>query len=221
MNDTQLQQWLVAHGQPIIVDGQAGPATRAAIERAFTNTCAPAVTDDDIAAFAQRLKCSVRQIKAVAKVESGGAAFDDKGRPKILFERHLFHRLTDGRYSVAGFSNPKGGGYSDCSWKKLTEAACKDADAAFAAVSWGRFQVLGTHWRALGYPSSIDLAYSAVATEAAHYELLIRYVEHNGLGGALRALSADPETCRAFARGYNGPAYTKFDYHTKLARALA
>lgn len=220
MTDTELQQWLVAHGQPVTVDGQAGPATRAAIEAAFTNTCAPAVSPADIDGFALRLRCSSRQIRAVAKVESGGGAFDDKGRPKILFERHLFHRYTNGRYSVAAFSNPKGGGYSDCSWKKLTEAACKDAEAAFASVSWGKFQVLGCHWCDLGYPSAIDLAYSTVATEAAHYELLARFIEHNGLAGALRALSTNPDDCRAFAKRYNGPGYEDFSYHTKLAKAM-
>lgn len=220
MTPTELQQWLVAHGQAVVVDGQAGAKTRAAIIAAFTNKAAPAVTDEQVVAMASRLACTVKQLRAVSQVESGGAAFDQEGRPKMLFERHLFHRLTEGKWSTCNFSNPKGGGYAEDSWAKLTMAACKDAAAAFAAASWGKFQVLGTHWRDLGYPSPIDLAYSTVSSEAGSYELLARYIEHNGLRGAISALSPDPETCRPFAAAYNGPGYRDFDYHAKLARAM-
>jgi hypothetical protein len=220
MTSKQLQQWLFNHGRSIAVDGQAGPVTRAAIILTFTNLKATAVTDSDIAGYALRLGCTTKQIRAVASVESGGAGFDTKGRPKILFERHLFHRLTEGAYSIATFSNSNGGGYAEDSWEKLTQAACKDADAAFSSASWGKFQVLGSHWYALGYASPIDMAFTAVSGEAAHYEMLVRYVEKNGLRDATQSLSVAPSDCRAFARGYNGLQYEKFDYHIKLARAM-
>lgn len=220
MNATQLQTWLNAHGATLTVDGNPGPMTRAAIKEVFANPCAPAVTDAQIAVLAARLGCTVAQLRAVSAVESGAAGFDRHGRPKILFERHLFHRLTDGKWSPSAFSQAKGGGYAEDSWAKLQLAACKDPDAAFSACSWGKFQVLGLHWSALDYPSPIELAYSCVTGEAAHYELLARYIERNGLVGPLRALSGDPEDNRLFARGYNGPAYERFRYHIKLAEAL-
>jgi hypothetical protein len=220
MTPIEFQQWLGAHGHPVVVDGQLGPQTRAAILAVFSNTCAPAVTDDEIKALAARLGCEEKQIRAVAQVESGGAAFDKQGRPKILFERHLFHRLTNGEFSPATFSNAKGGGYAEDSWQKLALAACKNPRAAFSSASWGKFQVLGMHWAALEYPSAIELAYSTVTGEAAHYEMLARFIERNGLKDELRALSSDPEDCRAFAKAYNGPAYERFDYHTKMARAM-
>jgi hypothetical protein len=220
MKPDELQRWLVAHGQPVTVDGKPGPQTRAAIIAAFTNKTAPAVSASDIDALAARLGCSAKQVLAVSRVESGGAGFDDQGRPKILFERHLFHRITAGKHGIASFSNPKGGGYAEDSWRKLTEAACKDAAAAFSSASWGKFQVLGLHWKTLGYASPIEMAHSAVESEAAHYEMLARYIEHNGLKDEMRALSTNPETCRGFAAGYNGPGYRKFDYHTKLAVAM-
>lgn len=220
MTPTELQLWLGTHGQPVVVDGKPGPVTRAAIIAAFTNTCANAVTDSQIAAYALRLGCTAKQLRAVATVESGGSAYDAHGRPKILFERHLFSRLTAGKYDVCAFSNPDRGGYNEDSWEKLTLAACKDADAAFSACSWGKFQVLGAHWRELNYVSPIELAYSTVTGEAAHYELLVRFIEAEGLKTALKALSDDPETCRAFASRFNGPSYRQFDYHAKLARAM-
>jgi hypothetical protein len=221
MNAKDLQAWLGAHGQPVIVDGKPGAITRAAIRAAFTSNCAPAVADEDIDTIAARLACSARQIRAVAAVESGGGAFDKLGRPKMLFERHLFHRLTRGVYGISSWSDPEGGGYAADSWEKLTLAACRDVDAAFMSASWGRFQVLGMHWLELGYPSPLEMAYSTVTSEAAHYEMLARFIEHEGLKDELRALSTDPETCRAFAKAFNGPKYTQFNYHNKLSRAMA
>ena len=176
-----LQKWLNAHGQVVTVDGIIGPQSRAAVVAAFSNSCAPAVTEDDIARLAQRLGCTTKQLKAVARVESGGSAFDNDGRPKILFERHKFHQLTNGKHSTTFFSDPKPGGYGQDSWLKLTMALGKDVDAAFASASWGRFQVMGMHWRALKYPSPLEMAYTAVISEAGHYEMLARYIEHFGL----------------------------------------
>jgi hypothetical protein len=220
MNATELQQWLNAHGATLVADGQCGPLTREAIRTVFANDCAPAIDDAGIEVIAASLGCSAKQVRAVASVESSGSGYDKAGRPKILFERHKFHQLTDGKYGLSVYSNPQAGGYAFDSWEKLTLAACKDADAAFMATSWGKFQVLGMHWAALGYPSPIDMAYSTVTSEAAHYDMLARYVEHNHLKPALQALSTNPETCRAFAAAYNGAAYRKFNYHVKLAEAM-
>lgn len=202
-------------------DGQFGPASRAALSAHFTNKQAAAVNAADLTVFASKLGCTVQQIKAVAAVESAGGGFDNQGRPKILYERHLFHRLTDGKWSPTAFSLAAGGGYSESSWDKLGAACAKDPDAAFSACSWGKFQVLGMHWSKLGYSSPYELAHSTVNGEADHYELLVRYILTFGLVDELRALSRDPDDCRGFAKGYNGPAYIRFDYHTKLARAMA
>ncbi|MGG7377547.1 N-acetylmuramidase domain-containing protein, partial [Escherichia coli] len=38
---------------------------------------------------------------AVIHVESSGAGYQADRRPKILFERHVFHRLTGGRFDAA------------------------------------------------------------------------------------------------------------------------
>lgn len=221
MTPTELQQWLNAHGAVVVVDGDPGKQTREGIVKAFTSDCAPAVTDEDIANLATRLGCSTKQLRAVSKVESGGSAFDRSGRPKILFERHLFHRFTGGRFGLTPWSNPKGGGYNEDSWDKLARAACKDVGSAFAAVSWGKFQVLGMHWDVLGYPSALEMAYTTVTSEAAHYEMLARFIEKNNLKPALCKLSTDPERNVAFARAYNGPAFKRFSYDTKLAQAMA
>jgi len=201
-------------------DGKWGPASKQALLDHFTNTNAPAVSASDIEAIATRLGCTVKQVNAVAKVESAGGGFDNSGKPKILFERHWFHRLTGGKWSPMSYSMASAGGYNVSSWVKLAAACEDDPDAAFSSASWGKFQVMGGHWKALGYPSPYALAWTTVQSEADHYELLVRYIEVFGLTGALRALSADPDDCRDFAKRYNGPAYEKNRYHVKLAEAM-
>jgi N-acetylmuramidase len=220
MNVSELQTWLNAHGASIVVDGQAGPATRAAIIAAFTNKEAPAVTAVDIEGFAAELGCSVKQINAVATVESAGGGFDKQGRPKILFERHKFWRATDGKFGHTIYSAPTAGGYGVDSWEKLTRAAGKDPDAAFASASWGKFQVMGFHWRALGYASPLEMAYQMSRSEKDHYEALVGFIEANGLERAVRALSTNAADCVAFARGYNGSGYARNRYDQKLAAAM-
>lgn len=201
-------------------DGAWGPKSRDALLAHFTNLTAPSVTPEDIAFYAARLGCKIKQINAVAKVESAGGGYDKSGKPKILFERHWFHRLTGGKWSPTAFSQSVRGGYGESSWFKLSDACGRDPDAAFSSASWGKFQVMGGHWQKLGYPSPYAMAWTTVQSEADHYEMLIRYIEAFALTDELRALSANPETCRAFAKAYNGPSYAENDYHTKLAAAM-
>lgn len=203
-------------------DGFWGKHSREALLGAFTKVTAAAITQVQEKAFAVRLGVSLKQLRAVAKVESSGGGFDSKGRPKILFERHKFHKYTGGKWSVSAFSNPNGGGYSESSWDKLLGAVVTgDVDASFMACSWGKFQVLGEWWDEFGYASPFALAHSTVESEAAHYDLLCHYIEHNHLRDEMAALSANPDACRAFARAYNGAKYAELGYHTKLARAMA
>lgn len=227
MNVSELQQWLNERPpfEPAVlpkltVDGQAGPATRAAIVAAFTNTAAPAVTPADIEGFAAELGCSVKQVNAVATVESAGGGFDKQGRPKILFERHKFWQATDGKFGRTIYSDPKAGGYSVDSWEKLTRAAAKDPLAAFASASYGKFQVMGFHWRALGYRSPLEMAYAMSRSEAAHYRALVEFIKANGLERAVQSLSTKPADCVAFARGYNGSGFARNSYDKKLAAAM-
>jgi hypothetical protein len=212
MNITTLQQQIGA-----TPDGIWGPKSKQALMDHFANTDAPTISASDIAGAAQRLGCSILQLNAVRHVEANGRGFDGAGRPKILFERHKFHRFTGGRFTPAPFSDASAGGYDVSSWRKLCDAVACDVDAAFMACSWGAFQVLGEWWDELGYPSPFALAWTTAQSEGDQLELLCRYIEFNRLQDELRAITSNPETCVAFASAYNGPGFRRFAYHTKLA----
>lgn len=192
----------------------------------YVNKRAPAITDADIAAAAGRLGVTPKHIRMVMKVESNGKSFDDKGRPVILFEPHVFHKRTGGRYSPASYSYRLWGSRpypasADGRWTQMADAAANNEKAALESASWGLFQIMGYHWKALGYASVQDFVEKLTQSEGEHLKAVVRFIEANGLKKALQSCRAgDPESCRAFARGYNGPQYEKNRYHIKMSEAL-
>lgn len=195
------------------------------IIESFRNRKAPAITEDEERLIAQRLGCTLKQLRAVAKVESGGAGWDNEGLLKCLWERHwLFRRI---QLAIPLISDPKPGGYTidanndgvNDSWQKLAKAAIRFGDIAFECASFSKFQVMGGHWKALGYDSAIDFVWKLSRSEYAHYDALARFIEVNGLRRALRSIDGNPANSRAFARKYNGPKYERYRYHEKIAAA--
>lgn len=209
-------------------DGAFGPASRKLLAAALTNTAAPALTAAEIGAAASRLGVGANIVRAIRKVEAPRGSFDVTGKPTHLYERHVFARNTvpKGRYNVSHpdiSGGPYGsGGYGAYSaqFDKLADACFLDPEAAFAACSWGAFQVLGENARALGYPSPFDFALALTAGEAAHLESFIRFVEVNGLVDELRQVRAGvPDSAIPFVSRYNGPGFRQFNYHVKLTDA--
>jgi N-acetylmuramidase len=228
MDVRSMQTWLGLHGADVLVDGQGGPTTRAAILKVFTNKNAKAITDVELRAISAYLgDPNGIRLKKVAKVESAASGWFNSGLVKILFERHIFHRRTSGKFGVSEISNPKPGGYTiDAndndiidSWEKLAKAACLDPFAAFESVSIGKFQVMGFHAAKLGYGNALEMMWAASQSEAAQYEMCARYIDQFGLREEFLALSDNPADCTAFAAAYNGAEYRKGQYHVKLARA--
>lgn len=227
MNLRDLQLWLNAHGASLTVDGRAGPATRSAILNVFVNRDAAAVTSTDIAQIAARLGGTPRQVTAVAKVESAGGGWDNSGRLKCLYERHYFWRRL--RIVIPVLSNPSPGGYTNDadsdgindSWEKVADAAMRSPIAAFESASFGRFQIMGAHAKSLGYANAVEFVWALSRSEAAQYDALARFIDVNNLRAAFQRLSANPDHCRAFAKGYNGGGYEKGGYHRKLAAEMS
>lgn len=220
------QQWLNQRGAtpPLKLDGKAGPATRAAVFQVFKNVAVAPVTPEEVQAVAAKLGCSTRQIMAVAMTESAGSGWDSSGMMKILYERHFLWRRI--QVKVPFLSDPTPGGYTvdadgdgiNDSWEKLADSALRyGPEFAFECASYGKFQIMGAWWKRLGYPSALEFAYGMTRSEGAHYEALARYITQFKLIPALQAISGNPETCRAFAKGYNGVAYEKNKYHAKIA----
>lgn len=199
---------------------------------AITNLNAPALTEADYARAADELGHGVtpKHMKASKKVEAPRGAFDDAGRPSILFERHVFARNTTpkGKFNAShpdlsalrGYG-PGGYGSFGAQYGKLERAYALDPEAAFEGCSWGAFQVLGENAVALGYPSARAMAVKLAKSEAAHLDSYVRFIKVNGLADDLgRCRAGNPDSCIPFVSGYNGSGFREFKYHVKFAEAL-
>jgi len=163
---------------------------------------------------------------AVAEVESAGrlcANVRGRKEPVIRFEGHYFDRLLTGDKQLAaraeGLADPKAGEvrnphHQSARWKLLDRAIAIDRLAALSSTSWGVGQVMGVHWKWLGYGSVDALVVEARSGAVGQVAVMVRYIQKAGLVTALKA--GDWVT---FARVYNGPAYAKLGYDRKIQRA--
>ena len=176
--------------------------------------------DTSIALAASKLGCEIAAVRAVIDVESRGGFLPDK-RPKILFERHYFSRLTGRRFDASHpeVSKPVWGGYGQGGahqYDRLTEALGLDRDAALRSASWGAFQIMGDNFRTAGFADAATFVAAMVSGEPAQLDAFVAFVKRNKL---------DDELARhdwaGFARAYNGSAYRDNRYDEKLAAAYA
>lgn len=96
----------------------------------------------------------------------------------------------------------------------LNRAAAIDKEAAYSSISIGVGQVMGAHAKDLGYSSAEAMFNRAKQGLSGQVELMLRFIKFNNLVDELQRLDWS-----AFARAYNGPAYAKNKYHTKMKEA--
>jgi N-acetylmuramidase len=232
MDIAHLQQRLVDLGfdvGPGGADGNFTLGTRQALSEALTNREAERIGSADFEAAAAELGCSAAVIRGITMVESGGrGGFGPSGKPVILYEPHVFSRNTGHGYdsshpaiSSLRWNRALYGRTQEDRYGQLFDAVALDVDAAFAATSYGLFQILGENWKVCGYSSAWAMARCMAQSEADQLDALIRFVTGNKLLSQLRACAGNPDACVPFVRAYNGASYAANEYHIKLARAIA
>lgn len=179
------------------------------------------LTEAGLHAACEVLGAPSRNLWAVLLVESSGFGFLNDRRPKVLFERHIFHRLTAGRFDRAApdLSDPLPGGYGPVGprqHQRLAAAMALDATAAVQAASWGLGQVLGEFFAPCGYASAAAFVADARRGEDQQLLAMARLIRADKLHLALIT-----EDWSRFARGYNGAGYRRSGYDRKLAEAFA
>lgn len=184
-----------------------GPATRLA--------------PGDIEAVAAELRVDPAVVHAVCEVEAAGSGFLPDGRPKILYEAHVFYRQTGGQFGISNVSSPRWdrslyGAQGAHQYERLAAAIELDRAAALKSASWGMFQILGQNHAACGFADVESFVLAMTTGERAHLDAFAAFCRHNGLD---RHLRAEPPDYVAFARGYNGPGFRANAYDTKLETA--
>jgi peptidoglycan hydrolase-like protein with peptidoglycan-binding domain len=183
--------------------------------------------EQDFVAFANKYNLEVAAIKAVHEVESNGRGFLN-GKIKILFEGHVFWKelqkrninpipLQNGNEDIlykSYFSpNPH---YRLDQYTRLNKALNINAEAAYSAASYGLFQVMGYHYKAMQFAAAKDFVDYLSVDEANQLDIFGRFLELNNLLKTLHSLN-----WAKFALGYNGTGYKTNKYDTKLATAYA
>lgn len=218
----------------LVVDGEVGLKTWTLL---FDRTKPADVFGDiflgeqDLLDFANRYQVELAAVKAVNEVESSGKGFFIDGRPKILFEGHVFWRQLKARgINPEDFANSSNasvlyknfnkshylGGTRE--YGRLQQAASISSDpkfkeAALSSASWGSYQVMGFHAIPLGYPSVQQFVDEMYKHERNHLEVFGRYILKNGCLAFLQA-----KNWAKFAACYNGAAYAQNKYDEKMAK---
>ncbi len=176
--------------------------------------------DDGMDKVCNTLGVSESEIWAILTVETRGFGFFRDRSPQILFERHIFHRQTNGLYDEgnADISHKNPGGYRGGSreYARLKRAIKLDQDAALKSASWGIGQVMGFNHDVAGFPTVKALVQGMVKNENEQLLAMAHFIKGNNLAGVLQR-----NNWVSFARGYNGRDFKKNEYDTRLAAAHA
>lgn len=187
------------------------------------------LSEQDLLDASLDLGVELAALKAIMQVESNGDGFikNNEGKmiPKILFERHImFKRLRDHTPLISAelavkypdLVNPSSGGYRGglAEHERLAKAITIDRVSALESASWGAYQIMGFHWKLLGYKSVQEFV-NAAYTDKGQLEMFVRFIKANPkLNKALKDNNW-PEV----ARLYNGASYAKNKYDIKLKEA--
>lgn len=190
------------------------------------------LTDYDLPRIGSKIGVGEDVLHAIIDVEAPRSGFDTEGRPRILFEPHIFYReLGPGakrdravREGLA-YATWRTGTYGseNAQYDKLTRAIAIDRKAALRSCSWGRGQIMGFNHELAGFATVDAMVNAYMASEAAQIEGMVAFIASKKLDVHLRRIealkrSSTPDDWRPVASGYNGTGYAKNDYHTKLAQ---
>lgn len=191
----------------------------------------PALVEADFQRAAGVLAVPVAAVKAVCQVEAPNGGFDSRDQPRILFEGHVFHRLTGGIYDQkyptisyptwtrkfyarGATDDERNRGEHD----RLDGAVKLRRAAALMSASWGKFQIMGENYALAGHKDLQGFINAMYDGEPAQLDAFVQFVMHASRGRMLAALQE--LNWAEFARLYNGPAYAENKYDTKLADAF-
>jgi len=174
-----------------------------------------ALSSDGLATVSSNLSVHAPEIWTVLAVETSGCGFLPDRRPQILYERHIFHRLTQGRYDDGDISDPQPGGYGPRGapqYDRLAKAIAKDRISALASASWGIGQIMGENYQLAGFKDVEQMVATMSQSEDDQLAAMATFLIKSRLHIPLQA-----HDWSSFARGYNGANYLINRYDVRLA----
>lgn len=224
----------------LVVDGIVGLKTWSKLIEAKKNLIAfndKFLSEKDVKDFAVQFGLELAMVKAVNEIESNGKGFLVCGRPRILFEGHIFWRELEKRgVNPSTYVSEQ---TKDVLYKKWTKAHYKGGpgeydrlekaaeifnspdfhEAAYSSASWGSFQIMGFHHSALGYSNIDDFVSDMYDHEREHLKAFGKFIAITSFKGKKLVEWIKEKNWARFAEGYNGPGYKKNKYDIKLKNA--
>lgn len=171
------------------------------------------ISEQEYQLLANVFGISVSKVKAIDEVESNGRGFDPKtGKIIIQFEPHYFKRIS--RLFNGLWASNKVDVQSK-EWEAFNDAYSKNPNAAMESASIGRMQVMGAHWKRLGFTSVGEMWNYAKFSEKNQLQLGLIFIATDK---ALFQAVKDWNT-KEVARRYNGSNYWILGYDKKLTKA--
>ena len=224
----------------LVIDGLVGLKTWAKLveqKNLVVNFNTKLLSEKDIKDFADQYDLDLAAVKAVNEVESRGKGFLVDGKPVILFEGHVFWRELKKRgLNPEDFLNEE---TKDVLYEKWTKNYYKGGsgeherlkkaanisnlpevhNAAYSSASWGAFQIMGYHFKALNYTSIDDFVQKMQEHEREHLKAFGEFISVNRFRGKKLLDWLREKNWANFAYGYNGPGYKSNKYDSKLKSA--
>ncbi|NEM96148.1 N-acetylmuramidase family protein [Pontibacter burrus] len=205
------------------------------------------ITQQQKQELARQFGISLPMLQAFLEVESAGSGFftDWKGqqRIKIQFEPHWFKRLLPADllqriYALWEKQEKKQGKLTEteklllhnwqiavlnkvdvqqAEWQAFNCAYAIHPDTAMQSASWGLGQVMGFHYKDLGFKTAAALVEAFKQSEYEQVKGMLTFCQKKkGLMEAMQARNWD-----RVAFLYNGPKYAEHGYQLKLAKAYS
>ncbi len=197
------------------------------------------LTEEEITLAAKENNIEPAALLAVVDVESAKSGFLSDGRPKILFEGHKFwnhlkEKIKAGKIDVDIDDLAKDhpdilyptwtkkyyiGGAGE--YSRLEKAMLIDRDSALMSASWGKFQIMGENFKLAGFKNIDEFVEAQKLSEQKHLEAFLNFIKNTKSAGEQIIKYLQNKNWQGFARGYNGPGYSKNKYDLRLEEYYA
>lgn len=166
--------------------------------------------------LAKKYRIPEDNVRKVIAVESGGFGFDKQtGKILIQFEPSWFKRLfLKWNNNLNTWQNNKVENQNQ-EWTAFNDAFSKNPTAAMESTSLGIPQIMGFHWKKLGFTSVGAFWDYMKISEENQLDTMLRFIALN----AKMYAALQTSNWEIFAYYYNGTQYKKFNYAERLKKA--